>query len=347
MSSDNIIRDKLRDYYTSKFPDAIVSDFASISTGWESDVYAFHLHYTENEQVQDMSLVLRIYPGDDAIEKSAREYAGMHQLHAMHYPVPQVFLREEAKSPFDKPFIIMEKIDGEILWSFLDNATPERRKQLLTLFCEKFVQLHQLEWRPFVDDPAHYEPGDGFVNINNGLALLSGQLAQFQQQGFLPCIEWVDKRKQDIPCHRPSVIHLDYHAANVLLREVNGVSELSIIDWTSIMVTDYRIDLAWTLLLMGNYGNPEYRDIILDEYTRIAGHPVEHIELFDVLVCVRRLFSMIIPLTSGAEKLGMRPEAVAAIKQQKDHFQAVYSRLQAITGLTVPEAEIALEIMST
>lgn len=95
------------------------------------------------------------------------------------------------------------------------------------------------------------------------------------------------------------MIHFDYHAANVLLYDVNGVSELSIIDWTSIMVTDYRIDLAWTLLLMGGFGNPEYRDIILDEYTRITGQPVEHIELFDVLVCVRRLFSMVIPLKIG------------------------------------------------
>lgn len=347
MSDPQIIQDKLQSYYAGKFPDSVVSDFASFSTGWESDVYAFRLSYTEMEQVQNRSLVLRIYPGDDAIEKSLREYKGMHRLHAMGYPVPQVFLLEEARSPFDKPFIIMEKVEGDELWSILNDSSPKQQQQLLMLFSEKFVQLHQLDWRPFSDDPGHYESDDGFVIINDLLEEYRDFSEQFQLQGFISCLDWVDQRKLSIPCHQPVVVHMDFHAANVLLNEVNGISKLSIIDWTGIAVADYRLDLAWTLLLMGNYGNPEYRDVILREYARFAGKPIEHIELFDVLVCLRRLASMVVSLNSGAEAIGMRSDAIEAMKQQKEHFQAVYSQLQTITGLSVPEVETALESLST
>ena len=346
MSEQSIIQAKLQTYYAGKFPDATVSDFTNISTGWESDVYAFRLCYTETEQDQDMSLILRIYSGDDAVEKSSREYAGMNKLHAMRYPVPQVFLHEEANSPFDNPFIIMEKIEGDNFWVVLNESSPVERQQLLTLFCEKFVQLHQLDWRPFTDNPNRYELDDSFVTINDILGEYRGYLEHFQQPGFASCLDWVDKRKGSIPCYRPSVVHMDFHAGNVLYINVNDIPELTIIDWTGITVSDYRLDLAWTILLMGNYGNPEYRNIILREYSRFAGQPIEHIELFDVLAYVRRLLSMVVLLGSGAEKVGMRPDAVAYMKQQKGHFQAIYSRLQAITGMTVPEVEVALETMS-
>ena len=51
----------------------------------------------------------------------------------------------------------MERIDGEIMWPLLMSSTGGHQQQLLTLFCELFLRLHRLDWRPFVDDAARYE----------------------------------------------------------------------------------------------------------------------------------------------------------------------------------------------
>ena len=104
-------------------------------------------------------------------------------------------------------------------------------------------------------------------------------------------------------------------------------------------VADPRMDLAWTLLLMSTYGNPEARGIILDEYERIADHKVNQIEYFEVIASLRRLFSILVSLSAGADKLGMRPEAVAMMKQQAKHVENVYSILRDRTGIDVPEVE--------
>jgi hypothetical protein len=98
------------------------------------------------------------------------------------------------------------------------------------------------------------------------------------------------------------------------------------------------LDLAWTLLLMSTYGSPESRLLVLGEYERIAGHKVEQIEYFEVAACLRRLFSIVVSLSSGADKLGMRPGAEAMMADGA-HIGRVYARLRERTGIEVPEAE--------
>ena len=89
---------------------------------------------------------------------------------------------------------------------------------------------------------------------------------------------------------------------------------------------------------MTTYGSPEPRALVLGEYERIAGYRVEQIEYFEVAACLRRLFSIVVSLSSGADKLGMRPGAEAMMADGA-HIERVYARLRERTGIAIAEVE--------
>lgn len=75
---------RLGSYYARAFPDkreARVTELTNISAGWESDMYSFAVESRLAGAHQREELILRIYPGEDAHAKSARENRGMSLLH--------------------------------------------------------------------------------------------------------------------------------------------------------------------------------------------------------------------------------------------------------------------------
>jgi aminoglycoside phosphotransferase (APT) family kinase protein len=328
----------LQGYCESAFPawqDVRVGELASISEGWESDIYSFDLEHGARARE---GLILRIYPGDDAREKSAREFQGMRRLHQAGYPVPEVLVLERDRSPFGKPFVIMERIEGRMLWPvmFDPSVAGEMQRELLTLFCELFVQLHALDWRPFVDADEQARYGNPYTFVDRLLDQFRSVLARSPVPGFAPVMAWLEERRDGVPCSRPAVVHLDFHPGNVLLRDDGSAA---VVDWTQVDVADLRLDLAWMLLLIGIYEGAEWRTHVLAEYERLAGSAVEGLAYFDVLACVKRLGSVVISLLEGPEKMGMRPEAVAMMRQQMGPLGSVYDLLVERTGIKVSEIE--------
>lgn len=345
MSND--VQSCLQAFYARNFPamrGVRVSDVTSISAGWESDMYSFAVEYGPVGERQREQLILRVYPGDDAHDKSAHEFQGMSQLYKAGYPVPQVLVLEHEDSPLGQPFVIMEKIEGQVMWPLLFGSSGERQQELLTLFCGLFVQLHTLQWRPFVyaqdrplvDDVSKYDTGDPYALVDHELVKWRLYHARFPQPGFLPILEWLEARRDQVPCLRPAPIHWDFHPGNVLLRDDDSAV---VVDWTGLDISDLRFDLAWTLLLVSTYEAVEWRDLILQEYERLAGVEVEQLAYFDVAACARRLLSVVISLSEGPEKLGMRPAAAVMMKQQMGAIKRVYDLLLERTGIEVPEID--------
>jgi aminoglycoside phosphotransferase (APT) family kinase protein len=334
---ENDIQSRLLYFYKKRVNEDIeIPVIAKISDGWENDVYSFTTEYEQGGGRKRDDLILRIYPGDGARQKAAREFNGMQKLYELGFPVPEVFTLELDDSPFGKPFVIMEKINGRSMGQILDESPDEKRRDLATLLCEMFVDLHNLDWRQFVPDPSVYETGDPYGFVNQFLSKAQGYVERFQRTDFVPALHWLKERRSDVPCDRPSVVHLDYHPYNILMQD-DG--KPFVIDWTNIDIADFRFDLAWTVLLMSGYGNPEAREIVLDEYQRIAGRRIEHMEYFDVMASLKRLFSISVSISDGAGKLGMRPEAVTMMKRNVSHIKSVYSVLYDRTGVAIPEIE--------
>jgi len=335
----NEIQEQLQVYYVAKYQDwtnVRVEGLVNLNSGWESDVSAFDLTYELDSRYYKKPLILRIYPGDDAREKAKREFEGMRALHQVGYPVPQVFILEEEASPFGKPFLIMERIDGQSMWRKISKASEEDKILYLEQFCRLFLQLHNLDWHILGNTQA-VEGGGAYFFVDSYLDLTRFYLERFQLSGFLPVLDWLRIRRNRVPCDRPSLTHWDFHPENILLTSDDVAY---VIDWTSIQVCDWRFDLAWTLLLMGSYEGDEVRQIILSEYERQAGAQIEELEFFDVYACIRRLGSVLISIRSGPEKLGMRPGSEEIMLRQLPALARVYQLMMERTGIAVPEIEL-------
>jgi aminoglycoside phosphotransferase (APT) family kinase protein len=309
-----------------------IIDLTRISDGWETDVYAFVVKHGKLGEQEREPLILRLYPGDAAADKSAREFGVMLKLYQAGYPVPQVLRLEREDTVFGKPFVIMERIQGRPMGTVVDESPTEKKLELLALFCRMFVDLHALDWHPFA--PA--SPPDGMTGLSDvvGSELSQWQdyLRRVQRSEFSPIFDWLREQLPGVPFGQPSVVHGDYHPWNILLQE-DGTAY--VIDWTNAAVSDYRVDLAWTLLLMSTYGSAEPRELVLGEYGRIAGLKIEQIEFFDVMACLRRLATIMISLGSGADRLGMRPGAEAMMKDA-GHIESVYALLRERTRISIP-----------
>jgi len=309
----------LEQYLKTKFGDKktlSITRLDKLCDGWESDNYLLTVEYDIPQTREDW--VWRIYSGAGSQVKAAREFNSMARLRDAGYPVPRVFLLETDHSPVDRPFIIMEYIQGDVMWDLLDKAPTDKQTQLIDQFCRLFVQLHDLNWKQFDDSLPGYDP---FFFINRWLDEARGVLHNFPELDVSPFLDWVIARRDLFACSRPSPVHQDFHPGNIL---VNANDNATVIDWTNFAVTDSRFDLAWTLVLAYSYGGSELRDQILQGYQRYSGKPVEQIESFESIACARRLFDLTISLTQGALRMGMNAQAAESMRANMEAHRRVY-----------------------
>ncbi len=334
------IQSTLQAYCAAAFPEweaPEVAGLRQISTGWESDVYAFDLlhgaHGAEGARLTEL-LVLRIYPGQDAYEKSAREFDALVRLYRCGYPVPEALAMERDAPVFGKPFLLMRRAPGISMWAPMFNDTPARRALLSERFCALLAGLHRLDWRLFLDEPDSL-PGP-YRWVDAQLSEVRWYLDNYELGLFQPVMDWLEERRERVPCSRPAPVHWDFHPGNILLDQAGGTL---VIDWTGFQVSDPRFDLAWTLLLMGSFEGPAVRQAILEGYQKHSGGAVEELEFFDVFACLRRLGGLWISLSAGADHAGMRPGAEEMMRRQFPSFRAIYNLLVERTGLRLAEVE--------
>lgn len=329
----------LKDYLQSIFPEREglqIEDIEDLTTGWESTIYALILAFQKDGRQRQDEIILRIYHGDNAEEKSRHEFQGLRLLHQVGYPVPHVYLIEESPTSIGNAFMLMERVKGEVMWHMIDRSSSQSQMVLLAQFCDLFAGLHRLDWRPFVMSPIDIEKDGRYIFIDRWIDDAKYVLSDFGKQEFLPVIEWLAKFRDEMGAKKPSVVHHDFHPANILVAPHGSAI---VIDWTGWGVTDYRFDLGWTLLLARVYGGEEMRHSILSGYENIAGEIVENLVYFEVCACARRLFDVTTSLALGAERLGMRPEAVETMQSQVGHLSMVYDILRDHTQIRITQIE--------
>jgi len=335
------IQSQLMTYHRQTFPEKTnlkIKNLTAINEGWESIVYAYDAVTTASGQRQTEGMILRIYPGTNAKQKSSREFIGMQTLYRVGYPVPKVYTLVSDNSVFDGcPFMLMERIDGEMLWPILDCAKLEQVDGLITQFCELFVQLHDLDWQEFVPEDQQSNYQEPYFFIDTYLSWLHGAAKTFPDLNVLmPVINWLKGRRDDVPCNRPAPVHWDFHPGNVILKPDGSYI---VIDWTQIQVSDPRFDIGWTLLLAGGYSGDEFRNKILLDYERISGSPIKNLDYFYVANCVKRIGSVMISISLGSDQMGMRPDSVAMMRRDFPALKRMYDLMVSCCGIRIFEIE--------
>ncbi len=113
---------------------------------------------------------------------------------------------------------------------------------------------------------------------------------------------------QHIEWREPSIIHADYHLANL----VYDGERYTIIDWTNIQLLDARLDLAWALLILRLYVSARYERVFRQAYLEARPQAKDQLDAFTALAFLRWLMQY--------EK-GHTPKLPAARKRAQELVQ--------------------------
>jgi aminoglycoside phosphotransferase (APT) family kinase protein len=314
-----------------------VSDVTLLGSGYEADVFAFSVGADGDGAGEE--LVLRVYAGEGAAEKAAREFAAMGRLREAGDPVPRVLILHRDSSPFGRPLIIMERIHGAPMeWSPPD----DRRQELEALFFALLVQLHALNGSDILPDYPLARSRDPHAGVDDDLSFLSALLSRLEGReppSLRGAFAWLASRRSEVPCDRLAVVHGDFHRNNILMR-ADGAT--FVIDWSNVRLADSRSDVAWTRLCTRAAAQPDRGEAELCLYDQLGGRKVSRIEYFEVVACMRQLLSVLLSLQLGAARQGMRPQAASLMRRDASHVNYVAALLQERTGIRMPDLEDTL-----
>ncbi|MBW6409063.1 phosphotransferase family protein [Clostridium weizhouense] len=255
-----------------------------LKSGWAGEIIS--LEFKDNAQ----KYVIKTYNSSkNGLENIKLEWTGLNLLYNANYPVPKPIMSNFIN---EKPYIVMEKIEGENLWDCYQIVSKEDKEQLLEKFTKVFFELHQLDIS-MVDKELIKNSTISFIEkeINEIKKLLEENKLEY----FTQIIDWLQKEKVNIISKKLSIIHRDYHPWNVI---VDNNEELYVIDllWG---IGDYRFDLAWTYTLIERSGFENFSKNMFKKYKELKNENINNFEYFKVFSTLRWLINVMISLKTG------------------------------------------------
>ena len=110
-----------------------IGNLRHLTDGWESEVWSFH--YIPAGTPRRLPLILRLYVDDAAARKVETEAAAMPLAEALGYPVPRVLYSSVEAEPFGRPFMVMQRVAGEVLGNLI-RRRPAEPRQLIASFTQ-------------------------------------------------------------------------------------------------------------------------------------------------------------------------------------------------------------------
>lgn len=303
-----------------RWESARVESIEEVDGGWESDVYCVRVRHGTDQGFGSERLALRRYTGDGEVVR--REFAGMQHLFASGYPVPEVLAFEPSDEVLGRPFMMMRWVDGEVRsWNAADIAGLARLMS----------DLHRSDWRPLHSGPEAPTATDALDGWEE-------QLAEFATPSVQSCLGWARRSAASIGS-LPAIVHLDFHTGNVL---IGSDGSATVIDWTQVGVADRRFDVAWTELLLSMALGRDAATRFRTAYEQDSG-VIGHMEWFEAVMAMKRLFSVLVSVRAGPEALGMRPEARDRIERDIPTLAMPWLRVREVTGIDVVEARVLFD----
>jgi aminoglycoside phosphotransferase (APT) family kinase protein len=278
-------------------------------------------------------LAMRLYFGESGGVTALREARAFRLLAAGKYPVPPLILVEPSARPLGRPFLIMQYIQGDLLGKFLRTSDRADLGATLDRFSGLLARLHALPLP--TPDGNHDLP---VVSVAGQVEGMAAYAKRFPSRSSANALHWLERTVGQVAVAPLSLIHFDFHPHNVL---IDADGQPWVIDWTQAQITDARLDLAWTLILMASYEGWSVAEDIRTRYAAAAGahYRGEEMPFFEAFASARRVLSVLIAMEHGAEALGMRPGAETVMAQTLDPIRAVYAHWLALTGVGMPEVE--------
>lgn len=264
--------------------DATIQDIKVLKSGWAGEIIS--LKFKDNAQ----KYVVKTYNSSkNGLENIKQEWKGLNLLYISNYPVPRPIMSNFVN---EKPYIVMEEIEGENLWDCYQNLSKENKDQLLERFVKVFFELHVLDVSIVDKEFVKYTTKSFIEKEINDIKKL---VEENKLECFTQIIDWLQKEKVNIIDEKLSIIHRDYHPWNVMVDKNEKIYVIDLM-WG---IGDYRFDLAWTYTLMERSGFGDFSKNVLKKYRELRNGNINNFEYFKVFSTLRWLINVTISLKTG------------------------------------------------
>lgn len=262
-----------------------------LKSGWAGDIYSFHLLSTD--RAIDRNLILKIYSATETgIYSIERESKALKVLRREGLPVPQLFYSDTSLKYLGRPFIIMESIQGNLMWDEYTAADESRKTVLEKTFAGLLFHLHSIDVKSIAPN---FKTEDTSLLIKREMKEIKKIIDTLKLHEYNDLYKWLASNEKNVQHLKPAILHRDYHPWNVIKNTDNS---FYVIDWVW-GIGDYRFDLAWTVSLMERSGFKQFATKTFDAYSELFKGDIENFEYFKVLATLRWLLNVTSSIKSG------------------------------------------------
>lgn len=200
-------------------------------------------------------------------------------------------------------------------------------------------ELHEVPWQNVIQDDQGKKAmeNDPLALVKTKLVEMRLTIERFQLFEFAPFLEWLEQRVDYGTSVEFCLMHNDYHPENLIFTP--GDTRLTILDWSFAEIGDFRLDLAWSVLLYGVMLGERYRKHLISFYEQFRGRPIYHLEYFEVLKFTERILTIATWLDPSVRIPVDKITRDAIRGDYKIHVLNVYRRLKEILGFSLPTIE--------
>lgn len=218
-----------------------------LSGGASRENWRVEAEWSENGGRVRRAFLLRRDPPAGLLETDrATEYAVLRAVGGTSVPVPKVYWVEQDAAWLERPFCIMEWLDGMSLWQLSQSPNfPQRREGIARQFARILAQIHALDWVA-LGLSSLGPPGGGLGAADVQIRWWEGVMRKELRRPepiLVEALLWLKRNKPE--AKRVSLVHGDYRSGNCLYGEQGIVAAL---DWEMAHLGDPVEDLAWVCM---------------------------------------------------------------------------------------------------
>jgi aminoglycoside phosphotransferase (APT) family kinase protein len=273
-----VLEQRIARYLSSRIPDTTevsVSNLYRIPGGQSRETWSFDAAWSQNGEQAQRGFILRRDPDASVLQTNREaEFRVMQAVHGRGVPIPEVLWLEQDASHLDRPFALMERLDGceaspqKVL---MDGAFIGGRTRMAAEFPEILARIHAIDWRAagldFLGAPT--PESCGLTELEKWEAIVAGESLE-PQPVLRAAFRWL-RRHPPKPAQRVVLVHADYRTGNFLATPAGEI--VGILDWEMTHLGDPLEDIGWSCIRPWRWMGTEHIGGLLDraDFYRLYG----------------------------------------------------------------------------
>lgn len=246
--------ERIEEYLRSRLPqatDVSVANVQRLPGGASRETWSFDARWREGGADVSRPFVLRRDPDASLLETDRDiEFRVMEAVWSQGVPVPRMYWLEPDTAWLERPFFVMERVDGcevsaqKLLYEPRFTAVHDR---IAHSFVDVLARIHALDWRSLGLECLS-PPGDvaacGTTEIERWEAIVDREALE-PQPVLRAAFRWL-RRNLPPPAQKIVLVHADYRTGNFLFDESGEIK--AFLDWEMAHLGDPLEDIAWACI---------------------------------------------------------------------------------------------------